>query len=176
MLKILLLFAFAAAAQDFTTVTEDIAKRCDFEAGTCSSEYTARVLVRENNKTIFKRFDRAAKRMSTTWADTILEGDYYAYGDTKASRALEISRAGKIVAYQLEIYEEAIETGEEGCRRDENTSEDAWLYFGTCLHGRIYEVNYLSPDFQEDAVDYERYATFFESPQEKAKIGYKKNQ
>ncbi len=171
-LTVILSMPAIAATQDFSKLAEDIAGKCNFEAATCTSHYSARALMREDAIGLFKRFDKKAKGFASQWGDTILEGDYHAFGSTKAFRAVEYSENGRVVAYQMEYYEEAIETGGKKCLRDEGMNDDAWAYYGECTLGRIFEVVYLSKDLTKDAADEQRFANFFASAQDKEKNGY----
>lgn len=159
-------------AGGFSDLAQDIAKKCNIEKATCSSPYTVKVVKSGADEKLDERLEAEAKSAARIWGDTILEGDYYAFGDTRVGRALEISKDGKVIAYHVEYYEEAIDTGSDKCVHDEDQSDQAWAFYGECTLGRIYEAVYVSADFKDREDDYERSATFFSSPQEKREKGY----
>jgi hypothetical protein len=186
MWKVLVLSALIASgsahAKDFQTQANEIAEICDFAKGTCKSTFTIKRISRatKGNSALFKKLDHEASMMARIWGDTILEGDYHAFGDTEAGKVFAIYKGAKLIGYHMEYYEAAMDTSGQDCNRDEepagtSLAEDKWDgHFGQCTFGRIYEGGFLSPDLSESAEDYSQLATFFASPKEKASKGFER--
>lgn len=159
-----------AARKDFSTTSANIAEKCDFNKNTCNAPFSIKEMKRTSKtESLFKKLDKNSEDLARVWADTILEGDYEAFGSTQADKVTEISQNGKLVAYHVEYFEPAIDTGGNGCKLDD---DGVWSHYGLCRVGRIYEGGYVSADLSETAADDTQLATFFGSPKEKETKGF----
>ena len=80
-------------------------------------------------------FTLGAKRQANIWADTILEGDYEAAGNTEVDVVEAVLQNNEVVAYHITYSEKAWYTGNCDQEKDLNA----------CSEGRIVESSYVSP-------------------------------
>lgn len=88
------------------------------------------------------------------WADTILEGDYYAEGNTRLDTVIALYKNHEFIGYKIVYSERAWYTGE--CNFD-GADESALL---DCQEGRIHESTFVSPDFKTYFRDEDALADF----------------
>ena len=80
-------------------------------------------------------FTLGASRQANIWADTILEGDYQAAGNTEVDLVEAVLQNHEVVAYHITYSEKAWYTGDCDQEKDLNA----------CSEGRIVESSYVSP-------------------------------
>lgn len=83
-----------------------------------------------------------AYAQAQVWADTILEGDYYAAGNTRLDSVVAIYKNNEFIGYKIVYSERAWFTGD--CDFD-GEDESA---LSQCKEGRIHESTFVSPDFK----------------------------
>jgi hypothetical protein len=88
-----------------------------------------------------KNLNRVAYDQAQVWADTILEGDYYADGQTRLDSVITLYKNDEFIGYKIAYSERAWFTGD--C---DFNDDDAALR--NCQEGRIQESTYVSPDFK----------------------------
>ncbi len=96
---------------------------------------------------------KIATSEASKWADTILEGDYMAFGDTQLSTVIGIYKNNQLIAYRITYQEDAIRTDE--C---ENEKES----ISTCTRGIIAESGFVSADFTQNNRDDDNIAEFYQ--------------
>ncbi len=97
-----------------------------------------------------KVFSEVAKHQAQIWADTILEGDYRAAGDTRLDKVEAFFKGEELVAYRITYSERAWYTGE--CHPSQPLQG--------CEEGRIAEASFVSPTTQSWLRDDRAYADF----------------
>ncbi len=95
-----------------------------------------------------------ATSQAQVWADTILEGDYYAAGNTRLDSVVAIYKNNEFIGYKITYSERAWFTGD--C--DFNGIDEATLT--NCQEGRIHESTFVSPDFKTFFRDEDALADF----------------
>lgn len=99
-------------------------------------------------------FADVAKQQAKIWADTILEGDYSAAGDTRVDRVEAVfdqtSGQEQLVAYRIVYSEKAWYTADCDPRRGKEL----------CEEGRIEEASFVSPSVESWMRDDSAYADF----------------
>lgn len=102
----------------------------------------------------FEKLHKIAQSQAQIWADTILEGDYEADGQTVLDRVEEIQFKGRLVAYRITYSERAWYIG--SCDYDyEDKSKLA-----SCAEGRISEASFVSSSLTSWTRDSNAYAEF----------------
>lgn len=84
------------------------------------------------------RLHEVAKEQSNIWADTILEGDYFADGNTELDSVVVYTRGSEVLAYRITYSERAWDTS--SCSFD---GEELETLVG-CQQGRIRETSFVS--------------------------------
>ncbi|MES2964752.1 MAG: hypothetical protein V4760_12740 [Bdellovibrionota bacterium] len=157
----LFVFTFSALTAHADTHGPDFASLVELiKSGTKGLQET-RVYERESNldelsDATHERLDEIAKSQAGIWADTILEGDYFADGSTELDSVVAYVRAGEVVAYRITYSERAWDTS--ACSFD---GEDLETLFG-CVQGRIIESSFVSPGLTSFTRDMEDLASFNE--------------
>jgi len=105
-------------------------------------------------KEIQETLKTVAVDQAQIWADTILEGDYFADGNTRLDQVTLIFKDDKFIGYHIVYSERAWYTGE--C----NFNGDDEQQLKDCLEGRIQESAYVSPDFKTYFRDEDSLADF----------------
>lgn len=108
----------------------------------------------------FKRkevFEQLAFDQAQIWADTILEGDYEADGNTVLNRVVAVYEKQKLLAYYITYSEKAWDISQ--CRYDGSDAAALEL----CTQGRIIESVYLSSDFKDYFFIEKDYAQFIKA-------------
>lgn len=150
------LASFAARADQAGPDYRDLATRLKSGQSGLRSEV---LYVHANPKTALDQdrlqtFASVAKQQAKIWADTILEGDYSAAGDTRLDRVEAVldQSAGeeKLVAYRILYSEKAWYTAD--C--------DPRLGKELCEEGRIEEASFVSPTAESWMRDDTAYADF----------------
>lgn len=108
---------------------------------------------RLDDRTI-ERLQEIAEDQANIWADTILEGDYFADGETRLDEVVAFLRGGEVVAYRVTYSERAWDTSE--CAFD---GGDLETLFG-CKQGRITESSFVSASFESYTRDMRALAEF----------------
>lgn len=104
---------------------------------------------------LIQALETVAKEQSYIWADTILEGEYEAEGDTRLEKVEGVFADGHLVAYRITYSEKAWYTGL--CDydfEDKSTLRD-------CAEGRIAESTFVSLDLTSWMRDENAFADFF---------------
>lgn len=105
-------------------------------------------------KEILSKLSTIAIKQAQIWADTILEGDYVAEGNTRVDRVTLLSEKGKSVGYLVTYSEKAWNISDclyDGLRPDS---------LAGCVSGRIVESSYVSLDFSRYFYDEKTAAVF----------------
>ena len=102
------------------------------------------------------RMNEIAKIQSGIWADTILEGDYFANGATELDEVVQFARNGTVVAYRITYSERAWDTSD--CSFDSDELET----LSACVQGRIVESTFVSGDLTRFMRDLDDLANFNE--------------
>ncbi len=89
-------------------------------------------------------FEKIAWEQAQVWADTILEGDYQAEGETRLDAVFALYRDGQLIGYRI-VY-----------------SERAWDMV-TRESGRIVEASFISPSLKTYVTDENQFAEFHAS-------------
>jgi len=97
-----------------------------------------------------------ATSQAQIWADTILEGDFYAEGNTRLDSVIGLFRNNEFIGYKIVYSERAWYTGE--CSFDGQNEADLI----DCKEGRIHESTFVSPDFKTFFRDEDGLADFVE--------------
>jgi hypothetical protein len=99
-------------------------------------------------------FATVAKQQAKIWADTILEGDYSAAGDTRLDKVEAVfdrsTGAEQLIAYRIVYSEKAWYTADCDPRRGKEL----------CEEGRIEEASFVSPSAESWLRDNSAYADF----------------
>lgn len=94
------------------------------------------------SKQQFKKLEKIAIKQAYIWADTVLEGDFHADGETVLESVTAIFQATKLIAYKIDYSEHAWYVGE--CDWDGSDNET----LADCPEGKIHESSYVAPDFK----------------------------
>lgn len=125
----------------------------------CQAPYSEQVVYNQKTKiNLLSRetaavLKKIASHQAQVWADTILEGDYYASGVTRLDNVLAFYKDGQLVGYKIQYSEKAWNTSECDFDGSKNSLKN-------CQPGRISEGSYVSSDAQTYFSDEERYAEF----------------
>lgn len=105
---------------------------------------------------VISQLQKVAADQAQIWADTILEGDYYADGNTKLDIVYGVYNNNELVGYQIQYSESAWSTA--NCSFDgENLN-----LLNSCQKGRISEASFVSLDLKVFSVDDNKLAEFIE--------------
>lgn len=115
--------------------------------GTCKAPFQRLELI-ELNPPQMAQFQEIATDLAQVWGDTILEGDYYADGNTRIDSILALYKDDKVFAYRIHYFERAWYLA--NCDFKSQNLES----LRSCDEGRITESTYVSADFK----------TFFRDP------------
>lgn len=116
-----------------------------------SYHYLEQKKIDENLKKILERI---SYKQAQIWADTILEGDYAADGNTRLDKVINLYKNNELIGYLITYSEKAWNTSD--CNYD--GINDASL--AGCVSGRIIESSYVSLDFKEYFYDDKTAAVF----------------
>jgi len=131
-----------------TAYQESCAKECQYP-------FSTRVLQNSNlGPVAIKHLKEIAVDQAQIWADTILEGDYHADGDTRLDSVLAIFENGTFLGYKITYSEKAWYVG------DCNFSDSNLSTLARCEEGRIHESSFVSPDFNTYFRDETDFADF----------------
>lgn len=97
---------------------------------------------------------RKATELSNVWADTILEGDYYADTEVRLDSLEEIFRGNRLIAYRITYSAKAWDTG--SCDFDAENLKT----LAQCESGRIFESGFVSQDLRLEDQDPDALAEF----------------
>jgi hypothetical protein len=97
-----------------------------------------------------------AKAQAQIWGDTILEGDYFADGQTFLEKIEALYKDNTLIGYRIRYFEDAWDTS--NCIYNPKSRQG----LETCKKGFIKETSFVSADFQEVFADDENFALFFE--------------
>ncbi|WP_374077039.1 hypothetical protein [Bdellovibrio bacteriovorus] len=98
---------------------------------------------------------KIATKQAYIWADTILEGDYHADGETVLEEVIGIFRGSSLVGYKITYAERAWDTS--SCDFD---AEDLST-LANCTEGTIRETSFVSTDFKTFIRNHDEIADFF---------------
>ena len=143
-------------AMPLTDLVEVLDSVCDF-SDQCDTPFTIEEMdVRDIANKKLKKLKQKAWDRAQIWADTILEGDYIAFGNTELSQVRVFKFDGKVIAYHIRYYERAAETSSESCVYNEQRG----YYEGRCVGGVIRESGYISWNMLDETDDEGEYAEF----------------
>lgn len=89
-----------------------------------------------------RSLQKIAFEQAQIWGDTILEGDYYADGQTVLEEVYGVFKNNQIIGYKISYSEKAWYTGE--CRFDGQNES----LLNECQNGKIVEASIVSSDLQ----------------------------
>lgn len=98
---------------------------------------------------------KVAFEQAQIWADTILEGDYVADGETRLMEVIGIFRSNELVAYKIRYAERAWDIST--CDYDYENPET----LQQCTEGFIRETSFVSPDFKNYVRNHDDIANFY---------------
>ncbi|KHD87434.1 MAG: hypothetical protein OM95_14480 [Bdellovibrio sp. ArHS] len=140
--------------EQYNQVCTDICKKPFYHTVVYRDGQTSALLT-NNDLTALKKI---MIQQSNIWADTILEGDYHAEGNTRLDEVVAIFKSAKLVGYKITYSERAWDIG--SCDYDyEDESEDK---FAGCTEGRISERSFVNTDFKTYFRDDNAMAEFFD--------------
>ncbi|WP_413943822.1 hypothetical protein [Bdellovibrio sp. HCB-162] len=146
-------------ARQFADMIEKYKEAC---AQTCQKPFREAVLYKNGkNYSAFLSngemiaLQKIAFRQSYIWADTILEGDFYADGNTVLTEVIGIFRGSNLVGYKIAYAERAWETS--ACDFD---GEDMST-LDSCTEGVIRETSYVSKDLKTFIRNHDDIAEFY---------------
>jgi hypothetical protein len=96
---------------------------------------------------------KIAWEQAQVWADTILEGDFHAAGDTRLDAVYTLYKDGEFLGYRITYSEKAWNTSE--CTYNGTPNSLA-----SCPEGRIIESSYVSPTLKTFVADENQFAVF----------------
>lgn len=105
---------------------------------------------------IVESLAKVSRSQSNIWADTILEGEYEADGNTRLDRIEAMFKGESLIAYRVTYSEKAWYLM--GCQYDYQNKAT----LEGCQEGRIVESSYVSPGFTSWMRDEQAYAEFRE--------------
>ena len=125
---------------------------------TCAAPYSKVVLlsatgVNKLDKLAMTRLSEIALDQAQIWGDTILEGDYYADGQTQLDGVTAIYKNNDLIGYKIAYSEKAWYTGQ--CEFNGHAET-----LVSCQEGRIHEETYVSGDTQTYFGDEDKRAQF----------------
>ncbi|MFP5519420.1 MAG: hypothetical protein ACLGGX_05920 [Bdellovibrionia bacterium] len=137
--------------KELQQIIKDYRANCadPFYSSECTLNYGAEVLfvkyqnINKLEKNTQIALEKIAYEQAQVWADTILEGDYVAEGDTYLTSVVGIYRDQELIAYHLMFGEEAYYTGDKSCRYYEEQQS-----LEGCEKGEILEGAFVSKDFK----------------------------
>jgi hypothetical protein len=125
----------------------------------CESPYSVRKIQSLSeglfpDKELYRQLSEVALDQTQIWDDTILEGDYYASGQTHVDQILALYENSELIGYYMTYSERAWDTSQ--CHFDPKKNES--LKF--CPVGQISESSYVSPALSSFFVDEDQFAEF----------------
>lgn len=133
------------------------------EAQTCRDELSTEMVFHANDVVPTKidsltldALKKIAEEQAQVWADTILEGDYTANGQTELGMVQAIYQNGQLRAYHLFFFEKAWYTGD--CNYDYENPKS----LQSCQRGQINEAAFVSANLKTVLPDEDHYAEFSE--------------
>lgn len=108
------------------------------------------------DSTTYQALKTIAEEQAQVWADTILEGDYQANGNTELGMVQAIYQNGQLRAYHIFFFERAWFTG--NCNFDYENQKS----LQSCERGEIREAAFVSSNLKTVLPDEDHYAEFSE--------------
>lgn len=150
----------APGSREFTKLIEEYKVACILSP--CQEPFETKSLYREGSKqpsilgrTQLRALQRVANAQSKIWADTILEGDYVADGNTVLEKVIGIYKRNKLVAYKISYAEAGWDISD--CNYDfKNPST-----LSECPEGMIRETSFVSIDFGNVVRNHDDIADFY---------------
>lgn len=158
-------FVFSAAqadrrgsdARQFMPLLKDFVQSCSEQI--CQAPNQIKQIYSNQDNAVLvsdqlERLKAIAWEQAQVWADTILEGDFQAEGDTRLDAVYALYRNDELVAYRIVYSEKAWNTADcdfDGVRRKS---------IQTCPVGRIVEASYISPSLKTYVIDENQFAEF----------------
>lgn len=149
--------AFTANASNYNPRTNPFERSVSEFETQCSKDCGTKFRVEKQRNfmpTELRSLIAIATQQAQIWGDTILEGDYYAAGNTKLEFVDRIYKDNQLIAYRITYSETAWDTS--NCRFNSYTKAG----LETCKKGRILESGYVSPDFKNAFTDLNHLAEF----------------
>jgi len=162
---LLIAFSINAAADEMGPHHREFMAEVDAMSDACPQDHCAppyQILVafdRINQVNNLKpkdlqQFNRIAFKQAQIWGDTILEGDYYADGETQLDAVEILQKNGKTIGYRISYSETAWFTSD--CDFDYDNLET----LKNCPQGIITERSYVSLDKKTFFRDNRSFAEF----------------
>lgn len=150
----------APGSREFTKLIGEYKMACILSP--CLEPFTTQPLYREGSKTpsILSRaqlraLQRLANEQAKEWADTILESDYLADGNTVLEKVIGIYKGNKLVAYKISYAEAGWDVSD--CNYD---SKNPGSLSG-CAEGMVRETSFVSLDYGNVVRNHDDIADFY---------------
>ena len=134
----------------------------DFEALLQSPYEISLIFNREQSfwlpKNIYQNLNSIALQQAQIWADTILEGDYHAAGQTQLDQVEGLYKNGLLVGYRIIYSEQAWDLNQ--CEYYQVPEENREKALQACPQGRIFEASFVSLAFTTFIRDDNQFAEF----------------
>ena len=147
-------------AKEFFKTIENYRKSCG--TGDCQAPFASKKSFELNQPQtdelqidVKLNLEQVALVQAEVWADTILEGDYYAEGPARLDTVTSLYENNKLIGYRISYSEKAWYTGDCEFEGDEALLKE-------CSEGRIQESTFVSTDFKTYFRDEDDFAEFQE--------------
>lgn len=150
----------APGSREFTKLIEEYKIACILSP--CQEPFNTRSLYREGSKypsiltrSQLRALQRVANEQSKVWADTILERDYTADGNTVVEKVIGIFKRNKLIAYKISYAEAGWDISD--CNYDFKNPAS----LSECPEGMIRETSFVSLDFGNVVRNHDDIADFY---------------
>ncbi len=110
------------------------------------------------DKQLYKTLAAVAFDQAQVWADTILEGDFHAAGQTRLDQVEALYSGEILIGYRITYSEKAWDLSQ--CEYYEVPAEKRDQALAKCAEGRISEASFVSPSFRTYIRDSNQFAEF----------------
>ena len=129
----------------------------------CQTPHQARrIFAREESlfleKEMYKTLTSVAFEQAQVWADTILEGDFHAAGQTRLDQVDALYEGDILIGYRITYSEKAWDLSQ--CNYYQTPVEHRDQVLQSCSEGRILEASFVSPGFTTFIRDSNQFAEF----------------
>ncbi len=131
----------------------------------CQAPYKADLIFGRKQNSIsqeglYQTLTHVATEQAQIWADTILEGDYLAAGDTQLDQVYALYENDILIGYRITYSEQAWALSQ--CDYYQATALNRKEALLSCAEGRITEASFVSPAFTTFIRDPNQFAEFKE--------------
>lgn len=122
--------------------------------GTCREPYARETMTVVSDDAFFVNLRSRAFDLAQVWADTILEGDYLADGNTQLEKVEVLKKEGQVFGYRVQYFERGWYIGQ--CEFNEQDLST----LAKCDEGKISESAYFNADLSLFYRDPAHFVTF----------------